>query len=109
MTRKRSFSDEPSDREGLGEDASNYYDDGDVKDYYYYDGRRKKEQYLYQRRKRQMTLFTVSVTADSDNEQVRVVFTTNANGSATGFSANVSQQGEDSVNFYLSLCREQTI
>ena len=102
--RKRSFSDEPSDRD---EDAGDYYDDSDKKDYYYYDGRRKKEHYFHQRRKRQMVLFTVTI--NGDDQQVRVVFTTNAAGSATGFLADVSQQGENSINFYLSFCREQTI
>ena len=100
-SRKRSLGDEPSDRDRPGKDAGDYYDDSDEKEYYHYDGRRKKEQYFYQRRKRQMVLFTVSIIGN--DQQVRVVFTTNAAGNASGLFANVSQQGE------LSFCRQEKI
>ena len=101
--RKRSLYDEPSYEHVYREDEGDYYDDNDNKDYYFYDGRRKKEHYIYHRRKR--TVF-FTVTLNGNNQVVRVVFQSNASGSASGFRALFAEEG-DIVVFFVLLQKKQ--
>ena len=85
----------------FAEDAGDYYDDQDYKDYYYYDGRRKKEPYFYERRTRQQVpLFTETISGNG--QLISIVFMSDGSVEASGFSATFEvERGERSNDFYL--------
>lgn len=80
--RKRSLYNETSRKDVFGEDEDSYYDHEDNNDHYYYDGRRKKEAYIYERRKRRARN---RVVIRGRNRMARVIFQTDASGTASGF------------------------